>query len=447
MNTRLIQLNNTASRCLEFRSYDEDESHLLRNTAIGAGGLAAAGAGAAYYRGGQIPRPSAVMSGGSTFGNRLSDVGTRMRVGAAQLGDDAAGLGRRAGQYASGAGGAIGGMGAEYRSLRSAQGGLGHPVTRAGAGRMSSLWGAVKGAASKIKGLRFDAMGNVIEFRSYDDESHLGRNAAIGALLAGAGVGGVYARGARYNAANNWEGRMEGSKFGFGENMRSGVTGLRDDATRAGRYAKNVGSGIAEGAGHYGDLRAGAKEGLGLGRGASAKGALKRLVQNVRNIRYQSSSPLIALNAKLDSVIEFEDRPKAGYWSNNMAATRAMRASDKGVGLVLADPELIGNRVTKSLGHSLAGAGIGAGAGAGIGALVAKNMPRGRGAGIGAIIGGLTGAGIGDVHGMYSADKAYLAKKGITMRGGGFLAPKLSKEAQQKYLHQDYAGGGWKPSK
>jgi hypothetical protein len=152
---------------------------------------------------------------------------------------------------------------------------------------------------------------------------------------------------------------------------------------------------------------------------------------------------LIQLNAKLDT-IAFDDRPDAGYWARQMAATRAMRAGDEGVGLVLADPELIGQRMTKQLKGLVVGGGIGAGAGAAAGALAGARGRRGGAAGAGAVVGGVVGSLGGQMHGQMQADRQWLASKGITQTGPLDLDLELTKQAARKYLHKDHRGGGYK---
>jgi hypothetical protein len=127
-----------------------------------------------------------------------------------------------------------------------------------------------------------------------------------------------------------------------------------------------------------------------------------------------------------------------------MAATRAMRAGDEGVGLVLADPELIGQRMTKQLKGLVVGGGIGAGAGAAAGALAGARGRRGGAAGAGAVVGGVVGSLGGQMHGQMQADRQWLASKGITQTGPLDLDLELTKQAARKYLHKDHRGGGYK---
>lgn len=128
-----------------------------------------------------------------------------------------------------------------------------------------------------------------INFSRYgdEDESNMGRNAAI-AGVGVAGAGGLYARGARYNAANNWEGREGMGKFGIRENLRAGVTGLKDDARGAYRTASKYGSRAAAAPGvaveAYKSARARGLGELKVGRMSSAKQALKAAISKLRGI-------------------------------------------------------------------------------------------------------------------------------------------------------------------
>lgn len=131
---------------------------------------------------------------------------------------------------------------------------------------------------------------------------------------------------------------------------------------------------------------------------------------------------------------------RPGWFSAQRGMTRAMRASDKGIKSLLATPELIGERATKGLTHSLAGLGIGTAGGAGIGA-IASLLSRGKlpltSAVLGGtIIGGAAGATIGDVHGQLAADKKFLGGRGITPHWGGLTGATFSPEAASKYLNK-----------
>lgn len=127
---------------------------------------------------------------------------------------------------------------------------------------------------------------------------------------------------------------------------------------------------------------------------------------------------------------EHSVRPESWY-DGQRGIVRATRAGDSGLGLLLADSALIKERVKKSLIHALVGGGIGAAGGALVGG-VARGRP-----GLGAAIGGMLGAGVGDAHGMYSADKAHLAKSGIEPTLLGLGRGRYTPEAAQKYLGSD----------
>lgn len=140
-----------------------------------------------------------------------------------------------------------------------------------------------------------------------------------------------------------------------------------------------------------------------------------------------------------------DDRPEPGFFARNMAATRAMRRGEKGVDMALANPELIGERTTRGLKGAVkggVGGALGGAAGGALLALATKSKP-GAGAGAGAVLGGLIGAHGGQAHGMYTADRDFLKKKGITMRNLGFSLD-MDDEAKKKFLHKKYRGGGYK---
>lgn len=121
-----------------------------------------------------------------------------------------------------------------------------------------------------------------------------------------------------------------------------------------------------------------------------------------------------------------EDQKKPGWWARQKGAVRAM--SDKNLGGVvgIANSELVGDRVKRGLGHGAVGAAAGAGLGA-LAGLIKKNPAAG------AAIGTLLGAYAGNTHGLYTADRDYLAKKGIKLKWLG-IDNEFSPEAEQKYI-------------
>lgn len=116
-----------------------------------------------------------------------------------------------------------------------------------------------------------------------------------------------------------------------------------------------------------------------------------------------------------------------GWWEKQKGVNRAMRSSDKGIGKILANNELVGSRTKKGL----AGMGIGGLSGAALGGLVGEVI-GGHGAS-GAIGGALLGGIIGENAGIYQADKEYLGKRGITPKYFG-LSADFSPEAKKKYI-------------
>jgi len=133
-----------------------------------------------------------------------------------------------------------------------------------------------------------------------------------------------------------------------------------------------------------------------------------------------------------------DEKKKPGYFARNMAASRAMRASDTGVKSVLAKKELIKARTKNMPVNFLVIPAASTAAGAGLGRLVKRT-------GAGAVVGATIGLGTGyfkNLIDMVRADKKYLKGKGMNMNQ--FTGNvKLSPEAAQKYLHKKYVGGGY----
>lgn len=147
-----------------------------------------------------------------------------------------------------------------------------------------------------------------------------------------------------------------------------------------------------------------------------------------------------------------DNRPEAGYFARNMAASRAIRRGDKGAGKLFAKNEVVGGRMWEGLKKSLIGAGMGAavlGGGVGGAKLVGKlaKIPRlaeisGEAIAGSAAGGAVTGLVVGDIMGQYQHDKKYLKGKGIDY---GFWGVKgMTPEAKKKYLRDKYRGGGYK---
>ena len=117
----------------------------------------------------------------------------------------------------------------------------------------------------------------VLEFRyREEDESHLGRNTAIGA---GALTAGAYARG-RYLQPNQPGGLLSAAEAqpGFKGAARRHLGTLRAGATQAVMGDTGLGQGIDK----YRSMRAGADAGLGMGRGASLKAAVRAMLSKFR---------------------------------------------------------------------------------------------------------------------------------------------------------------------
>lgn len=111
---------------------------------------------------------------------------------------------------------------------------------------------------------------------------------------------------------------------------------------------------------------------------------------------------------------------------------RAMRAGDKGVDLLLAHPDLVGQRVTKGVKGAATGGLIGVPIGALLGLLAAKRGNKAEAATLGAALGTL-GIPVGQTVGQMEADRKWLADKGITQTYGG-LSAEFSPEAKAKYI-------------
>jgi hypothetical protein len=176
-----------------------------------------------------------------------------------------------------------------------------------------------------------------------------------------------------------------------------------------------------------------------------------------------------AFQEELEKIAE-KAEPKGhrpGFLKSNLAMTRAMRSSDKGLGKLVADSELIGDRAKGQLaGAAIGGAGgaaVGAAGGAGIGAYRGHRLAKGisdamvpagapggsalkrgarklgrsigakAGGRKGALVAGVAGLAGGAIAGQLRADRKFLKKKGITQRWGGLTA-ELSPEAKAKYL-------------
>ena len=109
-----------------------------------------------------------------------------------------------------------------------------------------------------------------------------------------------------------------------------------------------------------------------------------------------------------------------GFLPTRIATNRATRHSDSGVGVLLADKQLIADRLKKGLGGAAGGAGIGALLG------LLAHHPR-----LGALIGGSTGF----YGGKAKADYDYLRDKGIETRLGGLLGSKMTRAAKKQYAY------------
>lgn len=135
-----------------------------------------------------------------------------------------------------------------------------------------------------------DQLINFSFFSPTDEEKRGARHNQIGTL-----AGGGLAAGALYAAGRNAPGA-------------EGVMGkMAAGAGRFGNYGSQVGGVAKDVAGTYSGLRAGAAEGLGLGRMAAGKSALKGIFGKLKGLRFSSRSALVQLNAKLDEVISFEE--------------------------------------------------------------------------------------------------------------------------------------------
>lgn len=135
-------------------------------------------------------------------------------------------------------------------------------------------------------------------------------------------------------------------------------------------------------------------------------------------------------NDEMEKIAKKED---PSWWQKQKGTIRAMRSSDKGLGKILANDELVGSRTKKGLGHGLLGAGLGAGAGALGGLALGAKGHRGKTALLGSLMGTAIGAAGGNIHGMYQADKEYLKKRGITQKYLG-LSSDFSPAARKKYI-------------
>lgn len=122
--------------------------------------------------------------------------------------------------------------------------------------------------------------------------------------------------------------------------------------------------------------------------------------------------------------------------------SRATRASDTGFKRILADPKLLESRkkeMKKGRREGLRiGAPIGTAAGLVSGTLLRKSFGKTKpgkviagGAAIGAAIGALFGIDIGESSGLQKADRKFLGRKGITLKG---FSADYTPAAAKKYL-------------
>lgn len=145
------------------------------------------------------------------------------------------------------------------------------------------------------------------------------------------------------------------------------------------------------------------------------------------------------LKKEFDKNANEEKEP--GWLEKQIAAGRAMRRGDKGMGRFLASDEVIDGRTIGGLKGGLLGLGIGAGSGAAIGGLLGKNLhpfdtltrTRKFKAILGAMLGGGMGLGVGRGVGVYKHDQKHLKEKGIDVSNLG-LKVKFSPEAKAKYI-------------
>ena len=109
-----------------------------------------------------------------------------------------------------------------------------------------------------------------------------------------------------------------------------------------------------------------------------------------------------------------------GFLPTRLAVNRATRNSDSGVGILLADKQLIADRLKNGLG--------GAAGGVGLGALLGLLAHR---PGLGALIGG----GAGYAGGLAKADIDYLKDKGINLELGSLAGSKMTRAAKKQYAY------------
>jgi hypothetical protein len=176
------------------------------------------------------------------------------------------------------------------------------------------------------------------------------------------------------------------------------------------------------------------KGAIGAGVGLAAYGAHKAYKHHQKEKRASAIETLALTRAReilaasgIDDDLEKQAKKNdedisPGFIATQHGIHKAMRSGNKGLGQFVADSELVGSRLKKGVGHGLLG-GLG---GAAVGHLV------GGSGGAGALLGGALGYG----HGLYSADKEYLGKRGIKMKHLG-LSADFDRKAAKKYLAED----------
>lgn len=116
-----------------------------------------------------------------------------------------------------------------------------------------------------------------------------------------------------------------------------------------------------------------------------------------------------------------------GFMEGRRMYNRATRMGDSGVKTLIAHPDLIKERLKRGLTHGAVGAGVGALGGGAIGGLAHGRQGAITGALGGAFLGGLTG----DSHGVTSADRDFLASRGL--KPGLFRASVTDKDKAEQY--------------
>jgi hypothetical protein len=160
------------------------------------------------------------------------------------------------------------------------------------------------------------------------------------------------------------------------------------------------------------------------------EGLTKQAERNKVEQVYLKTASIEELKAMLGMDKSAED-VNPGWLESQKGMYRARRASDKGLGKLVASRDLIKDRYKGYAKGSIAGGAGGAGLGALVG-LLAKNSKNK--AQLGAALGGLSGVILGGAAGTTMAEMKYLKDRGVNPKLLGLGSATFTPEAAEKYL-------------